>query len=45
MEKGWDVLLDGAYFVPTIKLDLGIGYPDLSAFLYKIFGYPPGWAH
>ncbi len=42
-EKGWDVLLDAAAFVPTNKLDLKKYQPDfVSVSFYKIFGYPTG---
>ena len=42
-EKGWDVLLDAAAFVPTNQLDLAIVQPDfVSLSFYKIFGYPTG---
>lgn len=42
-EKGWDVLLDVAAFVPTNRLDLGRWRPDYAALsFYKIFGYPTG---
>jgi molybdenum cofactor sulfurtransferase len=42
-EKGWDVLLDGAAFVPTNLLDLSKAHPDfVSLSFYKIFGYPTG---
>jgi len=42
-EKGWDVLLDAAAFVPTSKLDLSVVKPDfVSVSFYKIFGYPTG---
>lgn len=42
-EKGWDVLLDAAAFVPTNKLDLKKISPDfVSISFYKIFGYPTG---
>ncbi|MGB8648799.1 MAG: aminotransferase class V-fold PLP-dependent enzyme [Anaerolineae bacterium] len=41
--KGWDVLLDGAAFVPSNRLDLGRWHPDfVSISFYKIFGYPTG---
>jgi molybdenum cofactor sulfurtransferase len=41
--KGWDVLLDGAAYVPTNRLDLTACRPDfVSLSLYKIFGYPTG---
>ncbi|HEY3343208.1 MAG TPA: aminotransferase class V-fold PLP-dependent enzyme, partial [Anaerolineae bacterium] len=40
---GWDVLLDGAAFVPTNTLDLSLIHPDFVALsFYKIFGYPTG---
>lgn len=42
-EKGWDVLLDAAAFVPTSKLNLTEFKPDfVSVSFYKIFGYPTG---
>jgi len=42
-ERGWDVLLDAAAFVPTSKLDLSVVHPDfVSLSFYKIFGYPTG---
>ena len=42
-EKGWDVLLDSAAFVPTNRLDLGRWKPDfVTISFYKIFGYPTG---
>ena len=42
-EKGWDVLLDVAAFVPTNVLDLSIHKPDFVCLsFYKIFGYPTG---
>ena len=42
-EKGWDVLLDAAAFVPSNKLDLSRYKPDfVSISFYKIFGYPTG---
>lgn len=42
-DKGWDVLLDGAAFVPTNRLDLGTVQPDfVSISFYKMFGYPTG---
>lgn len=42
-ERGWDVLLDGAAFVPTNRLDLGKYKPDfLCLSFYKMFGYPTG---
>lgn len=40
---GWDVLVDGAAFVPTNRLDLSKWHPDfVSLSFYKIFGYPTG---
>jgi len=40
---GWDVLLDGAAFTPTNKLDLSHVKPDFVPLsFYKIFGYPTG---
>ncbi|RMH73249.1 MAG: aminotransferase class V-fold PLP-dependent enzyme [Gemmatimonadetes bacterium] len=42
-EKGWDVLLDAAAFVPTNRLDLSIWKPDFVPIsFYKMFGYPTG---
>lgn len=42
-EKGWDVCLDAAAFVPTSKLDLQKYQPEFVALsFYKIFGYPTG---
>lgn len=42
-EKGWDVLLDAAAFVPTNRLDLSLWHPDFVVIsFYKIFGYPTG---
>lgn len=42
-ERGWDVLLDAAAFVPTSRLDLKVVGPDfVSVSFYKIFGYPTG---
>jgi molybdenum cofactor sulfurtransferase len=42
-EKGWDVLLDTAAFVPSNKLDLQEVQPDFACIsFYKIFGYPTG---
>jgi molybdenum cofactor sulfurtransferase len=41
--KGWHVLLDGAAYVPTNRLDLTACRPDfVSLSFYKIFGYPTG---
>jgi len=42
-DKGWDVILDAAAFVPTHRLDLGRWHPDFACVsFYKIFGYPTG---
>jgi selenocysteine lyase/cysteine desulfurase len=42
-ERGWDVLVDGAAFVPTSRLDLSLHKPDFLAIsFYKMFGYPTG---
>jgi len=42
-EKGWDVLVDAAAFVPTNRLDLKRWRPDFVAIsFYKMFGYPTG---
>ena len=42
-EKGWDVLLDAAAFVPTNRLDLARWRPDFVPIsFYKVFGYPTG---
>jgi selenocysteine lyase/cysteine desulfurase len=42
-ERGWDVLLDAAAFVPTNRLDLSRFKPDYVALsFYKMFGYPTG---
>ncbi len=42
-ERGWDVLVDGAAFVPTNRLDLGKWKPDFVPLsFYKMFGYPTG---
>lgn len=42
-ERGWDVLLDAAAFVPTNRLDLSSTHPDfVSLSFYKMFGYPTG---
>lgn len=42
-ERGWQVLLDAAAFVPTNRLDLKIASPDFVAVsFYKMFGYPTG---
>ncbi|MGC9221597.1 MAG: aminotransferase class V-fold PLP-dependent enzyme [Solirubrobacteraceae bacterium] len=40
---GWDVLLDGAAFVPSNPLDLGRWEPDFVVLsFYKMFGWPTG---
>ena len=42
-QRGWDVLLDCAAFVPTSRLDLSAVSPDFVALsFYKMFGYPTG---
>ncbi|MGB7220550.1 MAG: aminotransferase class V-fold PLP-dependent enzyme [Vicinamibacterales bacterium] len=42
-ERGWDVLLDAAAFVPTNRLDLGAVKPEfVTVSFYKMFGYPTG---
>ena len=42
-DKGWDILLDAAAFVPTNRLDLDRWNPDYVALsFYKMFGYPTG---
>ena len=42
-DRGWDVLLDAAAFVPTNRLDLAKWKPDYVALsFYKMFGYPTG---
>ena len=42
-ERGWQVLLDAAAFVPTNRLDLQAVSPDFVALsFYKMFGYPTG---
>ncbi len=42
-QKGFDVLLDAAAFVPSSKLDLSEVQPDfVSVSFYKMFGYPTG---
>lgn len=41
--RGWNVLLDGAAFVPTNRLDLSRWHPDFVPLsFYKLFGYPTG---
>src|SRR4029079_10001253 len=42
-ERGWDVLLDAAAYVPTNHLDLSCWHPDFVALsFYKMFGWPTG---
>lgn len=42
-ERGWEVLLDAAAYVPTNMLDLEKAKPDyVCVSFYKIFGYPTG---
>lgn len=42
-DRGWDVLLDAAAYVPTNQLDLGEIQPDfVTLSFYKMFGYPTG---
>ena len=42
-DRGWDVILDCAAFVPTNRLDLGSVRPDFAVVsFYKMFGYPTG---
>ena len=42
-QKGWDVLVDAAAFVPTNRLDLSVYKPDyVPMSFYKMFGYPTG---
>ncbi|MDX6422811.1 MAG: molybdenum cofactor sulfurtransferase [Gaiellaceae bacterium] len=42
-ERGWDVIVDSAAFVPTSRLDLSLWEPDfVSISFYKMFGYPTG---
>jgi selenocysteine lyase/cysteine desulfurase len=42
-DRGWDVLLDAAAFVPTNPLDLSEIKPDFVAIsFYKMFGFPTG---
>jgi molybdenum cofactor sulfurtransferase len=42
-QRGWDVLLDAAAYVPTNRLDLSRWQPDFVALsFYKMFGYPTG---
>jgi selenocysteine lyase/cysteine desulfurase len=42
-ERGWDVIVDCAAFVPTSHLDLSVWKPDFVPIsFYKLFGYPTG---
>src|SRR5829696_7448387 len=42
-ERGWDVIVDSAAFVPTSRLDLSAWRPDFVPIsFYKMFGYPTG---
>ena len=42
-ERGWDVVLDAAAYVPTNSLDLSQVHPDFVPLsFYKMFGYPTG---
>jgi selenocysteine lyase/cysteine desulfurase len=42
-DRGWDVLLDAAAFVPTNRLDLSRRHPDfVPVSFYKLFGWPTG---
>jgi molybdenum cofactor sulfurtransferase len=42
-QRGWDVVVDGAAFVPTNRLDLSRYKPDFVPLsFYKMFGYPTG---
>jgi molybdenum cofactor sulfurtransferase len=42
-ERGWDVIVDAAAFVPTSRLDLSLWKPDfVPVSFYKMFGYPTG---
>ena len=42
-ERGWDVIVDCAAFVPTSRLDLSAWKPDFVPIsFYKLFGYPTG---
>ena len=44
-DRGWDVLLDTAAFLPTNRLDLSTVQPDyVTVSWYKVFGYPTGSA-
>jgi selenocysteine lyase/cysteine desulfurase len=42
-ERGYDVLVDAAAYVPTNRLDLSVVHPDfVPVSWYKVFGYPTG---
>ena len=42
-ERGYDVLLDAAAYLPTTKLDLSLVQPDFTVMSwYKVFGFPTG---
>ncbi len=42
-ERGYDVLLDAAAYLPTNTLDLAMVRPDfVTVSWYKVFGYPTG---
>jgi molybdenum cofactor sulfurtransferase len=42
-ERGWDVIVDAAAFVPSSRLDLSRWKPDfVPVSFYKMFGYPTG---
>ena len=42
-DRGWDVVVDAAAFVPTSRLDLSKWSPDFVPIsFYKLFGYPTG---
>jgi molybdenum cofactor sulfurtransferase len=42
-DRGWDVIVDSAAFVPTSRLDLSRFKPDFVPIsFYKMFGYPTG---
>jgi molybdenum cofactor sulfurtransferase len=42
-ERGWDVIVDSAAFVPTSRLDMSAWKPDFAPVsFYKMFGYPTG---
>ncbi|WNV84000.1 aminotransferase class V-fold PLP-dependent enzyme [Umezawaea sp. Da 62-37] len=42
-DRGYDVLLDAAAYLPTNTLDLSMVHPDfVTVSWYKLFGYPTG---